>query len=72
MDKPFLYEIRVEGELAEQWSDWFEGLSVCRQDEGGTLIRGVIRDQAALFAVLGRIYDLNLALVSVQRADVEE
>ena len=72
MDRPYLYEIRVEGQLAEQWSDWFEGLSVTRQEDGGTLIGGSIPDQAALFAVLGRIYDLNLVLVSVQRAAVEQ
>jgi hypothetical protein len=25
MDEPHFYEIRIQGSLAERWSDWFAG-----------------------------------------------
>ncbi len=66
VDKPCMYEIRVEGHLADHWSEWFEGLAICR-DQSGTVFTGLLNDQAALYGVLGKIHDLNLVLVSVIR-----
>ncbi len=28
MDQPYVYEIRVEGDLTDLWSDWFDGLAI--------------------------------------------
>ena len=67
MDKPCTYEIRVEGHLADRWSDWFEGLAIRNDPNGETVLSGLLIDQAALFGVLARIHDLNLSLISVQR-----
>ena len=67
MDRPYIYEIRVEGQLAKRWSDWFEGLEICSDPNGETVLTGQLTDQAALFGVLARIHDLNLILVSVIR-----
>jgi hypothetical protein len=67
MNKPCIYEIRVEGVLAERWSDWFEGLEICSDQNEETTLRGLLIDQAALFGVLTRIHSLNLELVSVSR-----
>ena len=67
MDKAYTYEICFEGQLAESWSDWFAGLSVCHSTEGETILQGPLQDQAALFGVLCHIHDLNLVLVSVSR-----
>jgi hypothetical protein len=67
MDKPYLYEICVEGQLTGRWSDWFEGLVIFNTPAGDTTLRGPLPDQAALFGVLSRIHDLNLVLVSVER-----
>ena len=67
MDTPHVYEIRVEGHLADRWSEWFEGLEICREPTGETGLRGMLVDQAALFSVLSRIHDLNLILISVTR-----
>jgi hypothetical protein len=67
MDRPFVYEIRVEGHLADHWSDWFEGLLVRTDPHGDTTLTGPITDQSALFGVLERIHDLNLVLISVIR-----
>jgi len=67
MSNPNFFEIRVEGELAESWSDWFEGLEVHADLNGETSLRGLLIDQAALFGVLTKIHSLNLELISVQR-----
>ena len=67
MDIPFVYEIRVEGHLTDHWSHWFEGLEICKQPNGESILSGVLIDQAALFGVLSRIHDLNLNLISVSR-----
>jgi hypothetical protein len=62
------YEIRVEGHLAADWSDWFEGLTVCQEANGETVLAGLL-DQAALHGVLAKVRDLGLVLVAVQRID---
>jgi hypothetical protein len=58
------YIIRVEGHLATDWSDWFEGLIVCQEPDGDTILTGEL-DQAALHGVLAKIRDLGLVLVAV-------
>lgn len=67
MNRPYYYEICIEGHLPARWSDWFEDLTVCSDDAGGTKLSGVLIDQAALFGVLSGIHALNLTLVSVNR-----
>jgi hypothetical protein len=62
-------EIRVKGHLSQDWSDWFEGLSITDQPNGETLISGPLQDQAELFGVLIKIRDLGLELISVQRIE---
>jgi len=65
-DRSGTYQIRVKGVLDEKWSDWFDGLTVTRQDDE-TLLTGPVRDQAALHGLLARIRDLGLPLLSVRR-----
>ncbi|RPI32063.1 MAG: hypothetical protein EHM70_09895 [Chloroflexota bacterium] len=60
-------EIIVEGRLDPRRSGWFEGLSLTNQPEGRTRITGSVPDQAALFALISRIRDLGLNLISVNR-----
>jgi hypothetical protein len=66
-DKPRAYRIRVRGRLDGAWADWFDGLA--RAFEGGgdgtTILTTVALDQAALRGLLCRLWDLNLALLSV-------
>lgn len=71
MTKPCVYEIRVKGALADRWSDWFEGLEVCVEPAGETILKGKLVDQSALFGVLTRIHSLNLELISVSRSFLE-
>ncbi|MFN2270533.1 MAG: hypothetical protein ACK2US_06845 [Anaerolineae bacterium] len=61
------YEIRVEGHLAADWSDWFEGLAVHQEADGETVLSGSL-DQAALHGVLAKIRDLGLVLVAVNQS----
>jgi hypothetical protein len=60
------YEIRVEGHMAADWSDWFEGLTICQKSNGETALSGSL-DQAALHGVLAKVRDLGLVLVAVDR-----
>ncbi|HSA99720.1 MAG TPA: hypothetical protein VLE49_03650, partial [Anaerolineales bacterium] len=67
-----IYEIRVEGHLADRWSDWFGGLAIRNDTNGETTLTGLLADQAALYGVLTRIHDLNLILICVSRVSGSE
>jgi hypothetical protein len=67
-----IYEIRVEGHLAERWSDWFEGLAIHNDTSDETTLAGPLVDQAALFGVLTKIHALNMIIISVKRSYPEE
>lgn len=62
---PVQYEIRVAGHLDPRWGAWFDGLSLVTADDGTTVIRGPIVDQAALHGVLQKLRDLGIPLMSV-------
>jgi hypothetical protein len=61
---PKRYQIRVKGVLDSKWTSWFEGFTI-QQDRDDTLITGQISDQAALRAVLNKLWDLNMILISI-------
>ncbi len=67
MDDPASYEIRVAEHLDAHWRKWFDGVEMEHALTGETVLRGARLDQSALFGVLGRIRDLGLTLISVQR-----
>ena len=62
-----VYEFRVKALLTEERAKWFENLTATAEDNGETLLRGVIQDQAALHGVLAKIRDLGLPLLKVER-----
>ncbi len=68
---PIIYQIRVEGQLGCQWTDWFSGLTITLHDSGDTLISGPI-DQAALHGLLKKVRDLGMPLVSVNRVETDQ
>jgi hypothetical protein len=57
-DAPQIYQIRLEGHLSRQWTDWFDGLAITQTAEGDTLLTGPVVDQAALHGVLKKVRDL--------------
>lgn len=58
------YEITVQGHLGAHWAAWFDGLGISCQDDGTTVIRGEVADQAALHGILQRVRDIGIPLVS--------
>ena len=62
-----IYEIRIEGHLGNQWTDWFDGLSITLEASGDTLLAGPVLDQAALHGLLKKVRDLGMPLLSVNR-----
>ncbi len=63
------FEIYVKGHLNSQWSDRLGGLQVRLLDSGEMILSGYLVDQAALMGVLNRLYNLNLALLSMNTVD---
>jgi hypothetical protein len=69
-DSFYIYRIRIEGELDEQWSDWFTGMAVAVEDgrRKVTTLTGAA-DQSALRGILNKIWDLNLVVISINPVD---
>jgi len=65
-------EMRIKGQIAEHWSDWFADLTVRHTKEGETILSGTVSDQAALYGLLAKLRDLGLPLVSVNSTEVAE
>ena len=63
--QPMAYQIRIEGHLDQQWTEWFEGLVITLEDNGDTLLTGPVVDQAALHGLLKKVRDLGMPLLSV-------
>jgi hypothetical protein len=64
--EPGSYEIRIKGHLDKRWAAWFEGLTITLEEDGDTLLTGLVVDQAALHGLLKRVRDLGMPLVSVR------
>ena len=62
------YRIRVKGHLAPRWATRFDGMTLTQQDDGTTLIQGLVVDQAALHGLLQQVRDTGLPLISVTQA----
>ena len=71
-DQPMVYQIRIEGHLSRQWTDWFEGLTITLEDNGDTLLTGLIIDQAALYGFLKKARDLGIPLVSIRPIELDK
>src|SRR5690606_36500476 len=59
------YERRVRGHLAPRWAAWLHGLHLSAADDGTTMLRGPVMDQAALHGLLQRLRDLGLPMLSL-------
>lgn len=65
------YQIKVKGHVDDQWSDWFNGLTITHQNDSTSMLSGPLPDQTALHSVLNKIRDMNLPLVLVQLIEQE-
>lgn len=63
------YEIRLRGRLDDRWSTWLDGLALTHTDDGTTVLRGPVADQAALHGLLRKLGDIGLPLLSVARTE---
>ncbi|HXQ39499.1 MAG TPA: hypothetical protein VN843_36210 [Anaerolineales bacterium] len=66
-----IYQIRIEGQLGQEWADWFDGLSITPGENGTTLLTGPVIDQSALHGLLKKVRDLGTPLVSVNRMETD-
>jgi hypothetical protein len=66
------YRIRIQGRLEPRWSAWFDGMSLTRGEDGTTVLRGQVSDQAELHGLIQRVRDLGLTLLEVTHEDLGE
>ena len=66
-----IYQIRIDGQLGREWTDWFDGLSITPGENGTTLLTGPVIDQSALHGLLKKVRDLGTPLVSVNRMEMD-
>jgi hypothetical protein len=65
------YRLVIEGRLDDAWAGWFH-CRVFRSEGDRTEFEVEVIDQAQLHAVLRRVHDLRLRLVSVARMGSED
>jgi hypothetical protein len=65
-------EMRVKGHIPEQWSEWFDGLTISHSGPDETLLSGLVADEAALYGIISRLRDLGLKLTWLSSEEVEE
>ena len=58
-------EIRIKGEIDENWSSWFSGFDIEHKPQSESILVGSVRDQAELRGILSKLADLGLQLISV-------
>jgi hypothetical protein len=74
--RPIRCLITVRGRVALHWTPWLGDLRPSYRDAGagGTLtdLKGILPDQSALQGVLNRIWNLNLAILSISTATISK
>ncbi len=61
-----IYEIIIRGYIGDTW---FEELTVMKQPNSTTILRGKLIDQASLYGILRKINDLGIELISVNSVE---
>jgi len=64
-DQPSIFQIRIKGHLGQQWTDWFDGMVITLEEDGNTLMTGLVADQATLHGLIKKVRDLGMPLVSI-------
>jgi hypothetical protein len=70
--EPRRYQIRIKGYLDNRWAKWFEGMSIMLEDDGETVLTGLVVDQSALHGLLRKVRDLGMPLLSVNRIEPDQ
>jgi hypothetical protein len=70
LSTPAKYRVRVQGYLDNTWSDELGGMTLTNHFGSSqpmiTVLTGQVMDQADLYGVLNRLYDLGFPLLSVE------
>jgi len=70
------YQIKVQGRLDENWSEWFNGVTIAFETERDgppiTTLTVAVADQAKLRGILSKMWDLNLTVISVVQIELEK
>ena len=68
LHQPLNYQIKIAGQLSENWADWIREMDMqIEADAAGritTTLTGMV-DQAALIGLLRQLYNLSFPLLSV-------
>lgn len=67
---PVGYRILVAARLDDHWSSWFDDLTLVDHSDGTTSLSGAVADQAQLHALLAKIRDLGISLISIQAIEL--
>jgi hypothetical protein len=66
------YEIHIQGQLNDNWSEWLEGMTLQWQANGEMILSGSLVDQAALMGVLNKLNRLNITILAVNETNRED
>ena len=66
------YHVRIQGRLSSRWATHFDGMTLSTADDGTTLIKGHVVDQAALHGLLQQVRDTGLPLISVTQPSPDQ
>jgi hypothetical protein len=61
----------VKGHLGDEWSEWFDGMSIDQNEDGTSVLTGPVADQSALHGLLVKIHSMTLPLLSLQRVELD-
>jgi hypothetical protein len=63
------YDIRLQGHLGNHWASRFDGMTMTPLEDGTTVLRGPVADQAALHGLLRQLGDIGITLLSLHQHD---
>ena len=58
-------EIRTQGHIDKSWTAWLEGFTFTYTEQNETVLTGTVKDQAALYGLMGKLRDLGVKLIAV-------
>ena len=68
--EPAMYQIRILGNLDENWSDYCCGMKIEQVSDpkryAMTILTGRLADQSALIGVLNSLHDMGCPILSVE------